>query len=280
MPEPSASTITWKATISLRAAASRTVRPSQAALPFASGLRAASRATLSPSPTAQIEATPAAAGAAARRSASAPERDRLSHRGVLPARAVFPLTNESASGQGQRHGDVPDDGRALAGRGGERERHAEEPDEPGRPAQEAEDLRGRVVAARELDRHVHRRVEAPEEIVVPGGVGRVRLREEPAQEEDGHRGGNHDQHVRDEAPPEGEAPDGAHGEPDHEGGEAGPARRPPHHEAEERGRAVGERHHRVEGHHRPEDAVAPSGHGEGDADDHDARPRRWRSRPR
>ena len=38
MPEPSASTITWKATISFRAAAIRAVRPSHAALPFASGL--------------------------------------------------------------------------------------------------------------------------------------------------------------------------------------------------------------------------------------------------
>ena len=61
MPVPSASTMTWNATISFRAANSRTPAPSHTALPRRPGCVRSSRSTLSPSPMAQTALTSAAA---------------------------------------------------------------------------------------------------------------------------------------------------------------------------------------------------------------------------
>ena len=61
MPVRSASTMTWNATISFRAANSRTPAPSHTALPRRPGCVRSSRSTLSPSPMAQTALTSAAA---------------------------------------------------------------------------------------------------------------------------------------------------------------------------------------------------------------------------
>ena len=67
IPRSSASTITWKATTSLRAANRRMARPSQAEFRARKGWSRVSRATFSPSVVAQTARRPAAAGCGAAR---------------------------------------------------------------------------------------------------------------------------------------------------------------------------------------------------------------------
>ena len=64
MPRPSASTMTWNATISFRAPEMRTTLPSHALLRARSGCSTASRSTFSPSFTAQTCLTSADAAEA------------------------------------------------------------------------------------------------------------------------------------------------------------------------------------------------------------------------
>ncbi len=83
------------------------------------------------------------------RNAKDSARDRLLMRSCArPSRRSRrpPLTKRQGPGQGQRDRHVADDGRALVRRRREHERQAQEAHEPDGPAQEAEDLRGRVVA--------------------------------------------------------------------------------------------------------------------------------------